>query len=120
MFRFIQLASIALALSTISMYAQDIKPENVKRDMKRVADWQIEHYRDSYTNKEPHHPLDWTNGALYVGMIKWAAMAVDDSYYEWLRSIGAGSGSAWPDKIEVYGTGAFLSAGSEVYKLYKK
>ena len=28
------------------------------------------------------------------------------------------SGEAYPDKTEVYGVGAFLSAGSEIYKLY--
>jgi rhamnogalacturonyl hydrolase YesR len=32
--------------------------------------------------------LDWTNGALYVGMSKWAKMADTDKYYEWLKGIG--------------------------------
>ena len=84
----ILLSSIVLIISTLSLDSQEINPDDVKRDMKRVADWQIEHYRDSYTREKPHHPLDWTNGALYVGMVKWAAMADDDSYYEWLKSIG--------------------------------
>ncbi|MEP5339953.1 MAG: glycoside hydrolase family 88 protein [Algibacter sp.] len=74
---------------TISIQAQDIKPTEVKLIMKKVADWQIEHFNDSYSNRtKPHHPLDWTNGALYVGMVKWAAMADDDSYYNWLKNIG--------------------------------
>ncbi len=69
--------------------AQDIKPEEVKKEMKRVADWQIAHFRESYSNrKEPHHPLDWTNGALYVGMVKWADMADDNTYWEWMKKIG--------------------------------
>ena len=29
-------------------FAQPIKPEEVKKDMKRVADWQIEHFNDVY------------------------------------------------------------------------
>ena len=62
--------------------AQEIKPTDVKKVMKKVADWQIAHYRDAYTREKPHHPLDWTNGALYVGMVKWAAMAENDTYYE--------------------------------------
>ncbi|ALJ05224.1 glycosyl hydrolase family 88 [Pseudalgibacter alginicilyticus] len=79
---------IALLVLNISQ-AQEIKPSEVKKVMKRVADWQIEHFRDTYSNKkEPHHPLDWTNGALYTGMIKWAAMADDDTYYNWLKHIG--------------------------------
>lgn len=70
-------------------FAQDIKPDEVKKEMKRVADWQIEHFRDSYSGREQaHHPLDWTNGALYVGMVKWAAMAGDERYYDWLKQIG--------------------------------
>ncbi len=76
-------------LITFSASAQDMEPDNVKAVMKRVADWQIEHYRDTYSSrKTPHHPLDWTNGALYVGMVKWAAMAEDDTYYSWLKKIG--------------------------------
>ncbi|MCP4977838.1 MAG: glycoside hydrolase family 88 protein [Maribacter sp.] len=70
-------------------YGQKINPIEVKKVMKQVADWQIAHYSDLYSGREkPHHPLDWTNGALYVGMVKWAAMADDDSYYYWLKDIG--------------------------------
>ncbi len=78
-----------IALMTIVSQAQDIKPAEVKHVMQRVADWQIAHYSDLYSDrKEPHHPLDWTNGALYVGMVKWAAMADDDTYYQWLKDLG--------------------------------
>jgi unsaturated rhamnogalacturonyl hydrolase len=69
--------------------AQEIEPQEVKEIMEKVADWQIEHFHDLYSGyKNPHHPLDWTNGALYVGMVKWAAMADDDKYYNWLKEIG--------------------------------
>jgi rhamnogalacturonyl hydrolase YesR len=37
----------------------------------------------------------------------------------WVQQIGAEPGSAGPDSTEVYGTGAFLLAGSEVYRLAK-
>ena len=81
---------MALLISFSTICAQDIKPDDVKRDMKRVADWQIENFdkMKPFTGKESHHPLDWTNGALYVGMVKWAAMAGSEQYYEWLKSIG--------------------------------
>lgn len=69
--------------------AQKIKPEEVKHDMKRVADWQIFHFRNpSNFNNKAHHPLDWTNGALYIGMVKWAALANDSVYYNWLYNTG--------------------------------
>lgn len=80
--------SIAILLFLSTLGAQEIDPASVREEMKRVANWQIEHYRDAYTNPQPHHPLDWTNGALYVGMTKWAAMADDDRYYNWLRTVG--------------------------------
>lgn len=80
--------TIALFIGTTS-FAQEIKPQEVKKIMEKVADWQIEHFRDTYSGREkPHHPLHWTNGALYVGMVKWAAMADSDKYYEWLINIG--------------------------------
>jgi rhamnogalacturonyl hydrolase YesR len=68
--------------------AQDIKPAEVKKVMQKVADWQIAHFQDFNTGERDHHPLAWTNGALYVGMVKWAAMADDDTYYNWLKAIG--------------------------------
>jgi len=71
------------------LQAQEIKPKEVKAIMQKVADWQIEHINDLYSGrKEPHHPLGWHKGALYVGMVKWAAMAGDDKYYSWLKAIG--------------------------------
>lgn len=79
----------AIFVNTTFSQAQEIKPTDVKKVMKKVADWQIEHFNDLYSGYEkPHHPLDWTNGALYVGMVKWAAMAGDDKYYNWLKEIG--------------------------------
>lgn len=76
------------AITALS-HAQEIKPSEVKEIMEKVADWQIERYHDLYSGyKKPHHPLAWTNGALYVGMLKWAAMTDDDKYYNWLKEIG--------------------------------
>ncbi|MDC8831962.1 glycoside hydrolase family 88/105 protein [Alteromonas gilva] len=40
-----------------------------------------------------------------------------DGMLGYVQPVGAGPGDAWPDKTEVYGVGAFLSAGSELYKL---
>ena len=59
-----------------------------KEIMKRVADWQI---ANPGQGKE-HSDLDWTNAALYVGMLDWAELAEredrDSSYYDWLYKIG--------------------------------
>lgn len=80
---------ITIFATTFLSQAQGINPTEVKKVMKKVADWQIDHFQGLYSgHSKPHHPLDWTNGALYVGMVKWAAMADDDKYYNWLKEIG--------------------------------
>lgn len=80
---------LMIFIFSIPSFAQSLDAADVKTKMKRVADWQIEHFKDTYSGrKEPHHPLAWTNGALYVGMVKWAKMADDDSYWEWMKKIG--------------------------------
>jgi len=75
--------------TVIPAKAQDIKPEKVKVVMKRVADWQIEHFNERYSGrKSPHHELFWGNAAFYIGLVEWAAMSDDDKYYDWLKQIG--------------------------------
>lgn len=75
-------------------YSQNVSQTDVKNIMKKVADWQIENHGDvkfraqnPMLKKTSHHPLDWTNGALYTGMVKWAAISSDDKYYNWLKEI---------------------------------
>jgi rhamnogalacturonyl hydrolase YesR len=48
--------------------------------LKAVADWQL---RTPLT----HELADWTNGALYAGMVEWAGIAGDETYYKWLSGI---------------------------------
>lgn len=88
--RILKLFSILFIIffNSILAEAQTIKPSAVKKEMIRVADWQIEHFREAYTKKKPHHIADWTNGALYVGMVKHAETTKKNKYWKWLRSIG--------------------------------
>jgi rhamnogalacturonyl hydrolase YesR len=64
-----------------------LDPNHVAANMQSVADWQIEHFRALYSKPEPHHIRDWTNAALYVGMLKWARLSNDEAYMQWLVSI---------------------------------
>lgn len=77
---FISLTGISQDLTT-SGFKSGLTKTDVKNVLKAVADWQI---RTPLT----HHPLDWTNAALYAGMADWASVAGDNSYYEWLKAIG--------------------------------
>jgi unsaturated rhamnogalacturonyl hydrolase len=61
-------------------FKTDIDKNDIKTVLKAVADWQI---------KTPlgHDLADWTNAALYAGMVEWAGIAGNDSYYNWLKEI---------------------------------
>jgi unsaturated rhamnogalacturonyl hydrolase len=61
-------------------FKTDIGKNEIKTVLKAVADWQI---------KTPlsHDLADWTNAALYAGMVEWAGIAGNDSYYKWLKEI---------------------------------
>ncbi len=51
----------------------------------------------------------------------WKAMVshvTEEGMLGYVQPIGAEPGQAWPDKTEVYGTVAFLSAGSEIYRMF--
>ena len=63
-----------------TVFKSDISKPEIKNVLKAVADWQI---RTPLT----HDPADWTNGALYAGMVEWAGIADDDSYYSWLKDL---------------------------------
>jgi rhamnogalacturonyl hydrolase YesR len=86
--------SVILLTGSFSVFSQepitiyfksDFNKTNVKTVLKAVADWQI---------KTPltHELADWTNAALYAGMIDWAGIADDNSYYEWLKGISERTG----------------------------
>lgn len=55
-----------------------------------------------------------------VVMKAWHALTqvvTDDGMLVYVQPVGAAPGESFADKSEVYGVGAFLAAGSEVYKL---
>ncbi len=57
--------------------------QNDRELIDRVAGWQIDNFA-----KVKHKNLDWTNGALYRGMIEWADYTNDKKYYDFLMGIG--------------------------------
>ena len=89
-----QMLTFILLICTFSIFSQEQKTSSfgsdlnitaIKTVLKAVADWQI---------KSPitHDLADWTNGALYAGMVEWAGIAGDNSYYEWLKGISEKTG----------------------------
>ena len=70
---------------TTSSFKSDINKTDIKTVLKAVADWQV---RTPLT----HDLADWTNAALYAGIVEWAGIAGDNSYYEWLKGISEKNG----------------------------
>ena len=75
-----------LSFLNVSVFAAGDVPytkTEIKSLMKKVADWQLAHQKEV-----KHHPMDWTNATLYIGMVKWAELAdkvdKDETYYKWL------------------------------------
>ena len=67
-----QLTAAAFLFISMAIMAQvPFSKKEVKEKMKQVADWQISNPNTAHE----HHDLDWTNGALYVGMVDWAKLA---------------------------------------------
>jgi len=58
---------------------------------------------------EPHIKRAWSSLLSHI---------TKEGMLGYVQPIGAGPDKAFKDQSEVYGTGAFLAAGSEVYKLY--
>ncbi|AWB65854.1 family 88 glycosyl hydrolase [Saccharobesus litoralis] len=83
------ISALSLNLTACATTSQNtLSTVEIAKDVQRVADWQIEHFRGKYSGrKKPHHIRDWTNGALYVGMLKWADISGDPRYQAWLKSI---------------------------------
>ena len=82
--------------------------------MTGVADWQIAHF-----HLVKHDPRDWTNGALYSGMMEWAKVSSDKKYMEWLYRIG--NKYAWQPFYRIYHADDLVVSHMylEMYKLNK-
>ncbi len=89
---------------------------------------------DGYPNKETSGTAFFTFGLAWginngildkekyqpATLKAWQALAgcvTPDGMVGWVQPVGAAPGISYPDKTEVYGTGAFLAAASEVYQL---
>ena len=70
-----------------SLYAQQFSADMKKTDIMKVCDavakWQINHQKEV-----KHHPLDWTNGALYRGITEWGKVSGNETCYDFVREIG--------------------------------
>jgi len=64
-------------------YSSELSKIAVTEVMAAVSDWQITNF---HSVKHPHQ--DWTNGALFSGMMEWAKIASEEKYMDWLFKLG--------------------------------
>lgn len=85
--KFLKLSFVLFFLSVCSTgFAQsNLQPDSIMHILKRTADWQWE---DLAENDWKTSKTDWTNGAMYTGMMAWAKIANDDTYYKKLIEVG--------------------------------
>ena len=72
----------AYTASANPLVGDSLTKESVKKDMKIVADWQIAH-------KFTYPEYDWTAGALFAGMAQWAKISGTETYWDYLKAVGA-------------------------------
>jgi len=103
------------ALSQEQKFKSGLEISDVKSVLKAVADWQI-------STPLTHDLADWTNGALYAGMVEWAAIAGDNSYYEWLK--GLAEKNSWSYLVRKNPLGKYHAddycVGQTYIELYRK
>lgn len=68
-----------------SVHTAGRSPVQVFNMMKKVADWQLDSIRDKGWR---HRERDWTNGALFSGLLEFAQLANDSTYYHFMKSVG--------------------------------
>lgn len=63
---------------------------SIRSSLKKVADRQISNFGYSTTGNLHDYGVNaWTNATLYIGMVEWAKIANDSTYYHWLTDIGS-------------------------------
>ncbi|MDR0507823.1 MAG: glycoside hydrolase family 88 protein [Dysgonamonadaceae bacterium] len=71
------------------VHAENTYLAAVESSLRKAADWQIKNFKYARTGNLHDYGIDaWTNATLYIGMLEWAKIANDSTYYDWLLDIG--------------------------------
>lgn len=104
---------LLFALATASpLFAADPKPEEIVKDMKRVADWQI-------GNPSKHAVHDWTQAPFFMGLASLHQVTGDAKYLESLDSFGKQLSYGPGPRVTHADDHAVLQAWLEEYRLDK-
>jgi rhamnogalacturonyl hydrolase YesR len=91
----------------------------VKQEMKRVADWQVQNF-----NGSKYGELNWVYAPFYLGLTRWAEIAEredhDKSYYDWLMKLGRRNGWQLDKRMYHADDIAVSQAWLQLYEKYKQ
>jgi rhamnogalacturonyl hydrolase YesR len=76
-------------------FSTELTASAINKVMEAVADWQTDNF-----HLVKHHQLDWTNGALYKGLMEWAKIVRDKKYIDWLYRLG--NSYSWQPYYRMY------------------
>lgn len=76
---------VLFSFEKLSAQQKQLLTNEIIGQLKKVADWQ---WTDLETVGWKNPKKDWTSGAMYAGMMAWARLADNDSYYKKLIQVG--------------------------------
>lgn len=97
--------------------------DEVKNIMRRVADWQLEHfeYQSAKGSQWPnsHTKWAWTNATMYLGLERCATLTDDGKYWDFLYAIG--ENNRWKTGPDIYFADdiCITQAYCQLYEKYK-
>ncbi len=98
--------------SLTTLNAADLKPAEVLRDMKRVADWQL-------ANPSKHAVHDWTQAPFFMGLASLHQVSGDATYLKALDGFGKKLSYGPGPRVTHADDNAVLQAWLELYRLDK-
>jgi unsaturated rhamnogalacturonyl hydrolase len=112
---------LSFVLFFVSVYTNgfaqgNLQPDSIMHIMKKTADWQ---WKNLAENGWKTPKTDWTNGAMYAGMVAMAKIANDNTYYKQLIQVG--EDNKWGLGPERYFADDYCvgQTYSQLYSLYK-
>lgn len=112
----LSLLLIIVSIYNVSLAQSNLQADSIFRIMKKTADWQ---WKDLQENGWKTPKTDWTNGAMYAGMMAWAKIANNNIYYN--KLIQVGEDNKWGLGPERYFADDYCvgQTYSQLYNLYK-
>jgi rhamnogalacturonyl hydrolase YesR len=93
-------------------FSGELKKKCVKEVCDAVTRWQIENHGNTH-----YHPLNWTNGTLYIGLFKWGEVSGNDNCFHFIDSVGRKHNWSMPERVYHADD---ICVGQTFIEMYKK